>query len=650
MDDPLNQKPFPHPFSRRRFVAQMGASLGALSLLKWPAQATDSAQTAGETLYNGILLPASWPPHDRPLTLEPIVPPYLISPPSVIEISLGRQLFVDNFLIQETTLKRTFHEAEYHAANPVLFPDASWEQESTGNERPAAMVYGDGVWYDPMDREFKMWYEGGYARSVCLATSTDGIKWRKPLFDVRPNTNIVVTTDMMTEFLPGYFRDSNTVWLDLEEPDPKKRYKMFLMTKKDLTSSNGWSIDIRVSPDGIHWGKIVAQSGFCSDRTTVSYNPFRKKWVYGLRYLDRIDDIAGFGRIRRYWENADVISGPFWNQIEETPVWCQADRLDPARIDDPSRAAQLYNLDCVAYESVMLGLFTIWRGQPTNFPKYNSVYVGFSRDGFHWDRTARTPLVTYSGRLNDWNASNIQSAGGCCLIVGDKLHFYVSGRAGVAGTRLSGFCTTGLATLRRDGFCSMDAGEEGATLLTRVVRFQGRHCFVNIAAPDGELRVAVLDSAGREINPFSMDNCQPVRIDSTISLVQWNGAPDLSALAGHSVRFRFHLRRGKLYSFWISKDLTGASHGFVAAGGPGFVGPTDTIGNGSPHLNVARVGQDSRLSFQTQQDRAYVVEYKDTLTNESWTPLSTVSGDATVKTAIDASSVQPQRFYRIRLE
>jgi len=52
----------------------------------------------------------------------------------------------------------------------------------------------------------------------------------------------------------------------------------------------------------------------------------------------------------------------------------------------------------------------------------------------------------------------------------------------------------------------------------------------------------------------------------------------LAKLAGQPVRFRFHLKNGALYSFWVSPDASGASHGYVAAGGPGFTGPTDTVG------------------------------------------------------------------------
>ena len=95
---------------------------------------------------------------------------------------------------------------------------------------------------------------------------------------------------------------------------------------------------------------------------------------------------------------------------------------------------QLYNLDAVGYESVLLGLFSIWYGQPSDRAKPNQVLLGFSRDGFHWHRPDRQPFLPVSERYGDWNWANVQSAGGGCVIVGDRLHFYVSGRQGVPGT------------------------------------------------------------------------------------------------------------------------------------------------------------------------------------------------------------------------
>ena len=56
------------------------------------------AQSAGQTIYNGIRLASPWPPDRRSFPDRAITPPYLVNPPDVIAIDVGRQLFVDDFL------------------------------------------------------------------------------------------------------------------------------------------------------------------------------------------------------------------------------------------------------------------------------------------------------------------------------------------------------------------------------------------------------------------------------------------------------------------------------------------------------------------------------------------------------------------------
>jgi len=99
--------------------------------------------------------------------------------------------------------------------------------------------------------------------------------------------------------------------------------------------------------------------------------------------------------------------------------------------------------------------------------------------------------------------------------------------------------------------------------------------FVNLDAPNGELRVEVLGPDGGVVGPFSIENCVPLSGDSTCAPVRWRGAQDLSELSGRAVRFRFSLKNGSLYSFWVTSDSDGKSHGYVASGGPEFDGPTD---------------------------------------------------------------------------
>src|SRR5262249_22297929 len=160
----------------------------------------------------------------------------------------------------------------------------------------------------------------------------------------------------------------------------------------------------------------------------------------------------------------------------------------------------------------------------------NEVCVGFSRDGFHWSRPDRAAFLPVSETKEAWNWGNVQSVGGCCLIVGDQLYFYVGGVSGRHATWHPDPANVGLAVLRRDGFASLDAGADGGTLTTRPVKFSGKHLFVNAAADGGELRVELLDRDGRVIAPFTRDNCEPVRADKTRAAVKWRGAADVSAL------------------------------------------------------------------------------------------------------------------------
>ena len=82
----------------------------------------------GRTLHNGIVLPEQWPPSmiDDGVRREMSLP-YISNKPTVISVNLGRQLFVDDFLIAETDMERVSHKAMFYENNPVLAPDKEWE-------------------------------------------------------------------------------------------------------------------------------------------------------------------------------------------------------------------------------------------------------------------------------------------------------------------------------------------------------------------------------------------------------------------------------------------------------------------------------------------------------------------------------------------
>ena len=180
------------------------------------------------TSYNGLSLSDEWPPQHINLdSRRPLSVPYLASPPACVPIDLGRQLFIDDFLIEKTDAERVFHAAQADAASPILKPETAMELND--GHCPVAAPFNDGICYDPQDQLYKMWYQAGWFDGTALAISTDGINWQRPAFDVIPGTNAVVT------HAPDFIRDGSCVWLDHEAPDPGQRFKNVF-----ILSTSGW--------------------------------------------------------------------------------------------------------------------------------------------------------------------------------------------------------------------------------------------------------------------------------------------------------------------------------------------------------------------------------------------------------------------------
>ncbi|MGA7303285.1 MAG: T9SS type A sorting domain-containing protein, partial [Rhodothermales bacterium] len=143
----------------------------------------------------------------------------------------------------------------------------------------------------------------------------------------------------------------------------------------------------------------------------------------------------------------------------------------------------------------------------------------------------------------------------------------------------------GFATLRRDGFASIDGGSIEGVLKTRPLQFDypDGYLFVNAETLDGRLRVEVLDESGRQVPGLDRYQCLPFQVDSTRFMVRWEDGESLAAVSGTPFSLRFILESGKLFSFWVSPTRDGASEGYLGAGGPAYGGyrdasPPDTSG------------------------------------------------------------------------
>src|SRR5690606_13795413 len=233
---------------------------------------------------------------------------------------------------------------------------------------------------------------------LALATSKDLLSWTRPQLGLAGD-NLILPRGML---MAG---GDNAVWLDLNAKDPQQRYKSIIERwvdgdwKKHFDTRKGLPRHtIHTSGDGRIWSQGVP-TGSASDYTSFFYNPFRNKWVFSIKQNTER------GRGRYYSESEDFIKGAPW---ENAVYWTNADNMDKpdANVGD---AAQLYNLNAVAYESIMLGEFYIHLG-PSNaiseegkFPKITELKLGFSRDGFHWDRPDRRAFIEATRKEGDWD-------------------------------------------------------------------------------------------------------------------------------------------------------------------------------------------------------------------------------------------------------
>ncbi len=507
-------------------------------------------------LYNGIELPDTWPPRDVSLVYNEVIDvPYLkeISEggnhPEVVYINVGRQLFVDDFLIESTDLTPNYHTATPYEGNPVLSPetDSPWGKNCKHG----------GLYYDNDKRVLKLWLN--IDASLYYFESRDGLQWSEGVKCVDA---------------PGYA----TV---VRNPNPANEWQTYVMLLRksngtydpdnsEISAHNTYPFEIYISRDGINWN-FVCEGGSCNDATTLFYNPFREKWVVSIRKTYPTLD-----RVREYYECDNILTQAGLSDLLGV-FWMRADGMDiqdPVIREDP----QIYSISCVAYESIMLGGIQLLLGPASNtqnkktgIPKVTDIHLAYSRDGFYYSRPSRDPILEASQEAGQWDRGYLHQVNSLCVINGDELWFYYFGYEGDpsrAGTGVANDGTLdwgrlGLATMRRDGFVSMDGSGE---LLTRKMACTDGQKYLFVNAKASSLKAEILDENGNVIPGYGMDDCIAFSGDSTCTMLQWKNGKEISDLSGSVFQIRFSMENGELYSFWVSETEDGNSNGYYAGG------------------------------------------------------------------------------------
>lgn len=504
---------------------------------------------------------------------------------SAIDVDVGRQLFVDDFLIASSSGVVRHVDCPARSESPVVRPTSPDGTRMGG----CAVATDGGLWWDAKRGKFRLWLEDDWCGNLCTSESPDGLVWSLPKRVFEQDSEM----------------DSWTVFPDYSAADPYSAWCLYISAGGAVTKDAMF-----VSEDGCSF-RMLGISGYSHDRSTAYYDPFRGEWVFSLRALrgygskttpvDRLRDRFTVRRFRPPAKPYQTVTGgdsphPLVEGRQPTEPWRELER--PFLPGGALHGKSLYNFTAVAYESLMLGFMEVLSPEPKNavghedndacadvgLPKRTDLHFAFSRDGVTYNLLSPAPSVSASGwGSGKWDTGYLSPVGGGCVIVDERLRFYYSALRGDALRR----CTEnwmengmyyngsiGYAELRRDGFAGLVADGCGE-VVTKPLIFSGGHLFVNAECLFGEVAAEVLSADGTVVPGYSAEDCRELRFADTTRHELIFAGGSLASLGKRGIALRFRLHCATLYSFWISRSERGESCGYVAAGGPAYRGLRD---------------------------------------------------------------------------
>ena len=460
-----------------------------------------------------------------------------------------RQLFFDDALIASMEgLTLSVHQPTKHPENPVLKRENPWEGFRV-------QVYGT-VLYDPREEMFKAWYMNipataaqkitvngqkrpGHATLLSYATSRDGVRWNKPTLNLvdfeGSKANNMIAPDL-------YNPEGFSCLYEPNEPDSERTYKAFYWDhgRGPLTMYEGQEIygegpddgmHVAFSPDGVRWKpfegnpvlKVSSDSGQC-----VLFDPRLKKYVVFSR--------LGLGRKVARSESDDFIH---WSKPE----------LVLAPDSQDGSHTEFYGISVDLYEGVYVGLLWMFWIEEGNVGRID-LQLCHSRDGKAWERDPNRRVFLPNGPTGAWDSGDMRAA--CrSVILPDRILIYYAGSAAPHGkggqTRIG--MDVGLATLRRDGWVSLDAaGVRPAVLLTKPFVHPGGDLRLNVeaGAAAGGVIAEFLDGQGNSFAEPLVS--EPLSEDAIAAKPAFAKPIDLT---GKTVCLRLTLGNAKLYSWWL---------------------------------------------------------------------------------------------------
>ena len=458
----------------------------------------------------------------------------------IVNIGSRLELFVDTFLIESrNNVTRILHTPV--DAGRVLSFDNPWEGPFCGY----ATIIKDGeiyrLYYRGLPAAGK---DGSSMETTCYAESEDGINWTKPdlgIYEVSgsENNNHGNNNVILADVAP--ITHNFSPFLDTREGiNPAYKYKALGGTKIS-------GLIACVSEDGIHWNKLqeepVITEGAFDSQNVSFWSEEERLYLCYFRTWKKVGE-------QRYRTISRTVSKDFrhWSDPVEMDFGdTPAEQLYTNQTSPYFRAPHIYiaiaarfmpNRQVLTEEQARL-----LNVNPAYFKDCSDAVLMTSRGRNKYSRSFMDGFIRPGIGLQNWVSRSNYPALNVVQTGPSEMSVYLNQDYAQPTSHLHRY------SLRIDGFVSLNASYEGGEVTTKPFRFTGDTLLLNFStSAAGFIKVEILDTEGKSINGFELENATELIGNEIEKSMSWKGNPDLAKLMDKPIRLRFVMKDADLYS------------------------------------------------------------------------------------------------------
>ena len=420
-------------------------------------------------------------------------------------------------------------------------------------------------------------YEKTCFNKLLYAESKDGIKWTKPELNYEAYKN-TKTNICLGNKIDGKVHSCSVIYDPIETNSSKKYKAIYWNSKGGLEDTD---ISSAYSQDGKTWtvsdkpvkigqlyerqlGDVIILS--VNETTGEYYLDTRARAMQEPPLNSKHPKVKGWGPAHYPGNKFRVSKRRIFSSLSTN--WTEWPILQESAVPDDV----LDNLDDEYYGLSRFQIGNLWLGILQIFQRtHNTVdlHLVSSRDGFSWNRVDMKKPFIPTGNLEDWD-SFMADFGTRPIFLDDEVRFYYSGSNVHHDWWMFGemegldvpeakygwdekSTALGLATLRKDGFVSIDSTVREGVLQTLAVTSTGDKLNINaMSKNNGYLLVEITDHCDNVIEGYSKSECIAFTGDSISHNVKWINTSALPDIGPDGIKLRFYSRNCSVFSFTVS--------------------------------------------------------------------------------------------------